>query len=383
MKAEDYKEYSELLKNTIIPTGIDEQEKRRRLTPLIEWGYKHTPQNLFKFRACSENNINAFRNKQIWFATGAQMNDDFDALLHCNKEKILQKLNALFDEEGNLKFLTILKMLGDIPENIKGHFSKEFADTAISKMRNATTTEIKELSLQLKLFIENGFKSQFSFIPQLEQNLIKFSSFSEDICSPLMWGHYAHNSTGFALAYDFRDGQYNECATCGRRGYTCFEPKSSLLLPIIYEDKMLDATEFARYSMQYAMTKQLLLNNGIQEPLFGQVLSTVMCADIFMQTKIVLHKSKDWQPEKEWRLSVDYNTPNYLTDKTTCVRKSPNALYLGRKIKETDELILRNIAYQQQIPVYKMEIDYGSDEYLLKPKEVSNTKEDLILKPQQ
>lgn len=380
MKLEDYKEYSELLKSTVIPTGLNEQEVNKRLTPLIAWILNHTPQNLYKFRTCNENNINAFRNKEIWFATGSQMNDDFDALLYCDKEKILRDLNNLFDEEGNLKFLTYLKMVGDVPEIIKERFSKKYVDNANFKLHNASDADIRELSLQIRMFMENGFTNQFPFIAQLEQNLVKFSSFSEDICSPLMWGHYANNSTGFALAYDFRNGQYNECGTCERRGYTCSEPKSNLLFPIIYEDKILNATDFARFSMQHAMTRRLFLNMGAPQPLFEQALATVECSDIFMQTKIILHKSKDWQPEKEWRLSVNYNSPFYLTDKNACVRKSPSALYLGRKIKETDELILRNIAYQQQIPVFKMEIDENSDEYKLVPKEMRNSTEDLILK---
>ncbi len=380
MKSEEYKEYCELLKNTVLPTGINQEEANKRLSPLIEWVFNHTPQNLYKFRVCNDNNIDAFRNRQIWFATGSQMNDDFDALIYCDKEKIMRDLNNQFDENGNLKILTYLKMAGDVPEIIKARFSKEFVDNANLKIKNASDTEIKELSLQIRMYIENELTNHFPFIAQLEQNLVKFSSFSEDICSPLMWGHYSNNSTGFALAYDFRNAQYNECATCEKRGYTCFEPKSNLLFPIIYEDKILDATDFARYSMQQSMTRRLFLNSEIPQPFFEQILASVVCLDLFMQTKIVLQKSKDWQPEKEWRLSVNYNSPNYLTDKNTCVIKSPCALYLGRKIKETDELILRNIAYQQQIPVYKMEIESNSDEYLLKPKEVSNTKEDLILK---
>lgn len=295
MDEKDYKEYCELLKN------ISPQEANKRLAPLIEWVVDHTPQKLFKFRTCNENNISAFRRKQIWFATGSQMNDDFDALLYCDKEKIFRELNSLFDEDGNLKILTFFKKSGIIPTDIKNQLSEEYIDIAYANLQKATPAELKELSFQLKTFIENGLKTQLPCVTQLEQNLIKFSSFSEDICSPLMWGHYADNSTGFALAYDFRNGQYNECAVCEQLGHTCFYPKDCVLYPIMYEDKMLNATDFARYSMQQAVTQQLLMSKGIQQPLFGQIMSTVMCSDIFMQTKIVLQKSKHWQPEKAER----------------------------------------------------------------------------------
>lgn len=78
-------------------------------------------------------------------------------------------------------------------------------------------------------------------------------------------------------------------------------------------------------------------------------------------------------------MTVSYNSPYYATDQTTNIWKKPCALYLGRKIKNTDELVLRNIAYKQHIPVYKMEIDETSDKYELKPIRQRNTRKDLIL----
>ena len=98
-----------------------------------------------------------------------------------------------------------------------------------------------------------------------------------------------------------------------------------------------------------------------------------------MQTKVLLHKFSSWAYEKEWRMTVSYDSPSYTTDQVANIWKKPCALYLGRKIKDTDELILRNIAYQQKIPVYKMEIDYKSDEYRLIPIQQRNLRKDLIL----
>jgi len=59
--------------------------------------------------------------------------------------------------------------------------------------------------------------------------------------------------------------------------------------------------------------------------------------------------------------------------------KKPCAIYLGRKIKDTNELILRNIAYKQKIPVYKMTIDDTSKEYRLSAIHQKNTTKQLSL----
>lgn len=79
-------------------------------------------------------------------------------------------------------------------------------------------------------------------------------------------------------------------------------------------------------------------------------------------------------------MTVNYNSPYYANDQTANIWKKPCALYLGRKIKVTDELLLRNIAFKQHIPVYKMQIDETSKDYELKPIKQSNTLKDLILK---
>ena len=195
-----------------------------------------------------------------------------------------------------------------------------------------------------------------------------------------MWGNYADNSSGFALAYDFRNRNYNECPNCHKREVSCPAPKSNVLLPIVYRDNRIDATEYARFVMQYSFTQRLLSNLHVPAQLCGQALATITCSDLFMQTKIVNSKFKDWGYEKEWRMTVNYKSTTYVTDQTANVWKKPCALYLGRKIKDTDELVLRNIAYKQHIPVYKMQIDEAVKDYELKPTRQSNSVKNLLLK---
>ena len=92
MRKKEYIEYCDLLNNTVIPSDVSCEDK---IEILDDWVDKHVPSKLYKFRECNENNINAFRNQQIWFATGAKMNDDYDAVLYCNKDKILDELKRI------------------------------------------------------------------------------------------------------------------------------------------------------------------------------------------------------------------------------------------------------------------------------------------------
>ena len=347
---------------------------------MFDWIDKHTPAKLYKFRECNENNINAFRNQQIWFATGAKMNDDYDAILYCDNQGILNDLHNLFDLDGTLLFIKALRDGSSVPPTLYKVFGSKFIEDSKKIISLAGEATISQISSNIKIWADAGFKSQFPFITQSVQKVVKFSSFSENINSPLMWGHYTKNSSGFALAYDFRHRSYNDCPNCSDYGVTCFTPKSNMLLPIVYRDKRINATEYARYIMQMTLTQQLLLNTPMPQELVRATLASITCSDTFMQTKIVNSKFKDWDYEKEWRMTISYNSPSYATDQTAYIKKKPCALYLGRKIKDTDELVLRNIAYQQHIPVYKMQLDETTDDYTLNPIRQSNTRKDLILK---
>lgn len=380
MKEKDYEEYLKIIDSTFMPSTATQNEQQNAYKPLAQWIEKHTPPKLYKFRECNENNINAFRNEQIWFATGAKMNDDYDATLYSDNEKILADLHSLFDESGNLIFLHALKEGHSLPPALYETFGAQSIENTKQMLSLAGEDEIQRISSTIRLWAEEGFKEQFPFITQSVQNVVKISSFSERIGSPLMWGKYANNSSGFALAYDFRNGKYNECNQCKKLGVTCFDPKTNVLLPIVYRDKRINATEYARYVMQNTFTQRILSNVSATKELYEQVLSTVTCSDTFMQTKIVISKFSDWDYEKEWRMTVNYNSPNYAIDQIANIWKKPCALYLGRKIKDTDELLLRNIAFKQHIPVYKMKIDETSEDYELKPIKQSNTLKDLILK---
>ena len=61
---------------------------------------------------------------------------------------------------------------------------------------------------------------------------------------------------------------------------------------MVYGKKLLDATEYGRYLMQYAWTRKLLFDLKVPEILQQKILSTIICSDIFMQTKVLLHPKR-------------------------------------------------------------------------------------------
>ena len=83
-----------------------------------------------------------------------------------------------------------------------------------------------------------------------------------------------------------------------------------------------------------------------------------------MVTKISLHKSKEWEREAEWRLFCSsLNDQEFTNAKHGYCIKKPTAIYLGRRIKPINEKILRKLAEEKEIPVYKMKLDDKSATY--------------------
>lgn len=60
MDRKRYNEYKEILNNTVLPQPISKEEQQKITQPLEDWVNNNTPAKLFKFRACNENNIQAF-----------------------------------------------------------------------------------------------------------------------------------------------------------------------------------------------------------------------------------------------------------------------------------------------------------------------------------
>ena len=121
--------------------------------------------------------------------------------------------------------------------------------------------------------------------------------------------------------------------------------------------------------MQYKMFYENAITSGSYaslEAVRAHIDSVLKCPDIFISTKIALHKSLEWQFEKEWRLfcnAVDNTNPKQAP--SGCIIKRPKAVYLGRRVSEVNEKIIRGLAQEKDIPVFKIELDDNSPTYEL------------------
>ena len=218
------------------------------------------------------------------------------------------------------------------------------------------------MSVKFKEYINTHSSRILDFIPEVVQNTTKFACFSETIKSAMMWGHYAKNSTGFAVAYNFTTGIVDQEQEFSEKMGVNYLKKYCSLFPIIYENKRYDATDYVSYMLKYALVVNAAQANGYM--VSQQFVNTVMpCPDTFMGTKIALHKSMEWSPEREWRLFCSSFNPAFNKEDHSFVQKRPIAIYLGRRISSINEKIIKDIAREKGVPVYKMQMKEQSGRY--------------------
>lgn len=78
-------DYKQLIEDTVVPSRLSKEEKMERYKSIAIVVNEKMPSRLYRFRKCSERNLSAFFNDQIWFSNGSAMNDDFDARLYYNR----------------------------------------------------------------------------------------------------------------------------------------------------------------------------------------------------------------------------------------------------------------------------------------------------------
>lgn len=282
------------------------------------------------------------------------MNDNFDALLFFDRNAIYLNLERSLASFGN-----------EIPNSVLNAFSDDIAASMQAQFKQMSEGEIDGFRKQLHCFLVDRLNANMDRIEHIIQSTLKFACFSETIDSAAMWGYYANSGTGFALAYDFRNQNYTDCTLCEKR-FLCPSAKTGSLFRVIYDDVPFDATGYGTWLLQYQIAHDMLPNKQFAG-LSSLLLKTNPCPDLFMSSKIILHKSTPWRHEREWRMIYTCNPLTDGQEKFVWAKKRPTAIYLGRKISPLNEKILRHIAVEKGIPVYKMAINHEQSSYKLVP----------------
>ena len=352
--------FEEILNNTIIPSNLNDEEKQNRYKSLKEYISQNIPDRLYKYRSCCDNHISAFYKDQIWVSTADVMNDGFDARMYYDKDKVIESVREQTSKNKIINFLETAKT----NDSVRANISK--LPTGVDALNNLIIpTEVLSVLMEpsrekLLSYIENELDHYYS----TSQNVSKFCSLSETISSASMWGQYSDNESGFAIEYDFKNAKSLYKLANGKM-------VNCISYPVIYgADRFTVPTNFIEYMLQSNIFYQIVCKNGGFSNRFNQDFNNVFkeCPDELMLTKISLHKSNEWKYEKEWRAfySILPSDFEYLTTKSSAFIKKPSALYLGRRISEANEKLLRLLASEKCIPVYKMKLDDSSPTYELK-----------------
>ena len=351
-------DFKKIIEDTIVPINFPVEEKKACYDAVDKYVNSILPNKLYRFRACSERNLSAFYNDELWFSNGSTMNDDFDARIYYDKKRIEGRLGSLLSEEGELKAVEKLITMEQPPQKLLELIPN--AEYIFKCLKEAPKGQRVDISNNLIHHLLENLDVALKDTTEQVQRITKFACFTQKICSDMMWGQYSNNATGFALEYEF--GNENKTTYVDNNMQTHVWGK---LFPVIYDDKRLDTTDYAAYLFQIQILKGMAQSIGF--PYNASWLNAVVpCPDEFMATKLAIKKSTDWKAEKEWRMF-------YLTDNTllaneehSCVIQKPSGVYLGRKISKINQKIIVDMAKEKGIPVYKMDFNEDSRNYKLK-----------------
>ena len=327
-------DFDKILQGIVIPEGTSNEIINEMVQPIREAISEMLPSSLFRYRPCSDLQIEAFEKDEIYAVTADKFNDPYDTLPWFNLDGIIQLVNTFFQSESLEQLKSFLAAGNDFPDEFKKMFPESYwKDVRAGIIAIPDYVEIKE---EIAVRKQQGLAQFSSLCPVIADFAKRFSTyacFCEDVQSILMWGHYAESQKGFALEYDFRQ--------------TLQTPLPHVLIcPVIYSENRYDATDYMTWA--FLKMKQM----------------PVICTDISAHMKVALHKSKDWEYEQEWRL-IDPRLQDPNNPKSTVTNYRPKAIYYGTGIDKAHLAKLHEIAVRKGIREYEMFIDYGSSKYEL------------------
>lgn len=336
----DRTEFAAILNSIQIPEGCDVETLQRTVKPISHALVEMMPDKLFRYRNCSEMSVEAFENDKVYALTADVFNDPYDMLLRFDIEAVKNMFNSLLSNESFYRLKDVLGKGKTLPDIVKQNFDQE----NISQIKNIVLSITNDS--EIDSFVSNRRNEVMDMVDLYFPLLATFvnkrtatiSCFSETIKSVTMWSHYADYHKGFVLEYDLRPTLSNGIPNVG-------------IYPVIYDDKRYDGTQYILW--------EFLRMLGVKLP-NPDTLSYIKCA---------LHKSSQWEYEKEWRLIDSNLRDNIISENKTWVSLKPTAIYYGTNISSDNKNRLHSIAQDKNLTEYNMYIDYAFDKYEMQYRE--------------
>ena len=350
-------DFSDMLYGTSFDSHTPDEVVQSKLEPLRNWIKENVPHELYRFRRCSERNINALRNDEVWGSSIITFNDPFECVPKYDLAEIEDYINRTLTSENIHAVFSQLRQ-GNLTEKLDcflPHEAVEATKQFSLPDDNRLDALINSAKAQVFTFIRNGcakFDTDFYLGTKSIAYRSSLACFCEENTSTIMWGHYADGHRGFCLEYDFSK-VVNDCSgTCDNtKKYSC--PHLMLnysIAPVTYSAERFNASAgFMSIITNYIA--QIVIPNT-QEYYF----------DPFIGTKILLTKSLDWSYEKEWRLFHLYGGADCKAHRLLAHLK-PSAVYLGALISPDNRKQIIDICESKEMPCYQMIMNFASSNY--------------------
>lgn len=340
--------FHELFYSTILNEFMDPTVHMAKLNEIKSLAKEITPTSVYRYRKISDFSLSDFDKDIISLAPAELFNDPYDALIRIKKENFENIISNSVKSENLQKnidnFSSMIKNLNVVDSE------KDRLNDFIEKIKEIPETEIQRIIENNQKLIDDLFFLSKQIALIYLKTTPKIACFSEDISSILMWSHYADSHKGFALEYNLKD--YNsKCDVCLS---PCTDKHSEFFFPVCYSDERFDLTPFVTYIANHE-----IYSTNLDKPL-------IPIDDQFIIIKALLNKSNEWKYEKEWRM-MSFSNSKVSRHNITL---KPTAIYLGVDVSEINKKILKNLAKEKGIKIYKMYIDIESTEFKMTYKEI-------------
>lgn len=294
---------------------------------------KDNVKSVFRYRRIFDKTIAQLISDEVWGSKPTTFNDPYDFNFSLNLREI-----SIFLENKRISL-------------------KKISDTL--KIPNINN----DLNFNIALWSYENIKN-------LLQQTMGVACFCEEVSNPMMWGHYADNSKGFAIEYDLEelveelDTEYDNRMIELQRKTLQIHTKPKLkdygMYMVEYADQKPDVTNFIINELDYWVSLiQIAEVDGVDySKLFDPLLymNNTFGNDDNVLSELLISvgktKNKEWSYEKEWRMILAQHSES--DDYFKMIKLKPKAIYLGEKISIANENVLRNILKNKDVKIYKM-----------------------------
>lgn len=263
----------------------------------------HFPRSFFKYRALSDRTIDILDQSCVWLSEISLLNDPFECTIQFDNDKCLREFYSSEKFQSSFVFATghtLSKREIEILTTSKKPYDEYIKICASNNIPFDQTAD-----QQLKK-VQNRWTE---IVDETNRNL-RICSFSLTNNSLLLWSHYSDEHKGICIEYDFQN----------------YNPIRPFIQPVVYSDKVHKIGLFEEYTTIKMIASSLI-------------------------------KSKDWEYEQEWRLTI-FKQKEVFPQKMKTPK--PKAIYLGTRFPTNKEYLkarLIKIAKDKDIPLYQLKKD--------------------------